>query len=122
MPTGVDYETEDLLIRHVKGITIARVRYPTLNGMVEVSRMTDELVKLVDDGVLQLMFDCKYVKFAGSAALGMLILLQKKLAKLGGKMVISHSENIADLLKVSRMASLFQLASDPKQAMAFFGK
>lgn len=118
---ALDYETEDLLIRQVKGITIARVRYPTLNGMVEIIRMTDELNKLIDTGVRKLIFDCKYVRFAGSAALGMLLAVQKRLVSNGGKLVISHSENLDELLRVSRTAKLFKLADDPKEAFGMFG-
>jgi anti-anti-sigma regulatory factor len=64
------------------------------------------------------VFDFKYVRHASSAALGLLIALQKKMDTNGGKMILSHSENIRDLLHVSRTSSLFRLADDPKSAFA----
>jgi anti-anti-sigma factor len=114
----MDYETPDLLVREVKGVTIVRLKNANLTGMLEIQHVSSELDQLIEKGVRKLVFDFKYVKHAGSAALGMLIMLQKKMDKLSGKMVLSHSENIADLLKVSRTASLFTLASDPKAAFA----
>ena len=120
-PSSGDYATEDLIVRTVgSGVTIARVRYPTLNGMIEIVRMTEELTKLIDGGHCKIVFDCKYVRHAGSAALGMLISIQKKLQKAGGKLVISHSENLGPLLKVSRTESLFTLTPDPRTAVKLF--
>jgi anti-sigma B factor antagonist len=115
-----DYETPDLVVREVNGVTIVRLKNPNLTGMLEIQHVTSELDQLVEKGVRKLVFDFKYVRHVGSAALGMLIALQKKMDALGGKMVLSHSENIAELLKVSRTASLFKLAGDPKAAFAMF--
>jgi hypothetical protein len=76
----MDYETADLVVREVKGVTIVRLKNANLTGM--------------------------------------LISLQKKMDANGGKMILSHSENIRDLLHVSRTAGLFKLANDPKAAFA----
>jgi anti-anti-sigma factor len=114
----MDYETPDLLVREVKGVTIVRLKNANLTGVLEIQHVTSELDQLLDRGVRKLVVDFKYVRHIGSAALGLLIALQKKMDKLGGKLILSHSENIADLLHVSRTASLFKLASDPKAAFA----
>jgi anti-anti-sigma factor len=114
----MDYETPDLVVREVKGITIVRLKNANLTGVLEIQHVTSEFDQLLDRGVRKLVFDFKYVKHVGSAALGMMIALQKKIDRLGGKLVLSHSENIAELLNVSRTASLFKLASDPKSAFA----
>ncbi len=114
----MDYETPDLVVREVKGITIVRLKNANLTGMLEIQHITSELDQLIDKGVRKLVFDFKYVKHAGSAALGLLIAMQKKMDARGGKLVLSHSEKIHDLLHVSRTAGLFKLASDPKAAFA----
>jgi anti-anti-sigma factor len=114
----MDYETSELLVREVKGITIVRLKNANLTGMLEIQHITAEVNQMLDRGVRKLVFDFKYVKHAGSAALGLLIALQKKMDKLGGIMILSHAENIADLLKVSRTSSLFKQASDPKAAFS----
>jgi anti-anti-sigma factor len=114
----VDYETADLVVREVKGVTIVRLKNANLTGVLEIQHITSELDRLIEKGVRRLVFDFKYVRHAGSSALGLLIALQKKMDAKGGKMVLSHSENIHDLLHVSRTASLFKLANDPKAAFA----
>jgi anti-anti-sigma factor len=114
----MDYETADLVVREVKGVTIVRLKNANLTGMLEIQHITSEMDQLVAGGVRKLVFDFKYVRHASSAALGLLISLQKKMDANGGKMILSHSENIRDLLHVSRTAGLFKLANDPKAAFA----
>jgi anti-anti-sigma factor len=116
----MDYETPDLVVREVNGVTIVRLKNSNLTGMLEIQHITSEFDQIIARGVRKLVFDFKYVRHAGSAALGLLIALQKKMDRLGGKMVISHSENIADLLTVSKTTSLFKCASDPKSAFTMF--
>ncbi len=116
----MDYETPDVVVRDVDGVTIVRMRNSNLTGMIEIQHITAEVDQILAGGSRKLIFDFKYVRFAGSAALGMLIAVQKKMDALGGKMVLSHSENIAELLKVSRTANLFRLAADPKAAFKMF--
>jgi anti-anti-sigma factor len=116
----MDYETADLLVRNVEGVTIVRVRYPNLDGLMEIQRITAELDTLLARGVRKLVFDFKYVKHAGSAALGLLIALQRKMDARGGTLILSHAERIEELLKVSRTASLFKRAADPRAAFKLF--
>jgi anti-anti-sigma factor len=112
----MDYETPDLAVRDVDGVTIARLRHANLTGAVDIQRITTELEQIIQRGTRKLVIDFKYVRYAGSAALGMLIMIQKRMAALGGTVVLSHSEHIAELLTVSRTASLFKLAPDPRAA------
>ena len=118
----MDYETDDLLVREMKGVTIARIRNANLDGMMEIQRIKAELEQILQRGVRKLVIDFKYVKFAGSAALGFLISTEKKMKELGGTMVVSHAENIDELLRVSHTAKLFKLAGDPREAFkTYFG-
>jgi anti-anti-sigma factor len=121
MAHATDYETADLLVRNVQGVTIVRVRYPNLDGLIEIQRITAELDALLARGVRKLVFDFKYVKHAGSASLGLLIALQKKMDARGGTLVLSHAERVEELLSVSRTASLFKRAPDPRAAFKMFG-
>ncbi|HSV16070.1 MAG TPA: STAS domain-containing protein [Tepidisphaeraceae bacterium] len=120
MPPVADYETNDLLVRQVEGVTIVRVRYPNLDGLLEIQRITAELDALLARGVRKLVFDFKYVTHAGSAALGLLIALQRKIDARGGTLVLSHAERVEELLTVSRTASLFKRAPDPRAAFKMF--
>jgi anti-anti-sigma regulatory factor len=116
----MDYETPDLVVREVDGVTIVRLRNANLTGMLEIQHITFELNQLLDRGVRKLIFDFKYVRHASSASLGLLIALQKRMDSLGGTLVLSHAENIEELLSVSRTSKLFKQAKDPKAAFAMF--
>jgi len=116
----MDYETPDMVVREVENVTIARIRYANLTDIFQIQRMTAELERLMDTGVRKLIIDFKYVRHAGSASLGMLIQLQKKMKGLGGSMILSHAENIDELLSVSRTKPMFKLATDPKSAFKLF--
>ena len=116
----MDYETPDVLVREVDDVTIVRLRNANLTGTPELTRIAAEVDRLIDQGAMRLMLDFKYVKHTGSAALGLLIRLQKRMNLAGGKMVLSHSEQIAELLRVSHTASLFKLAADPKEGFKLF--
>ncbi len=116
----MDYETPDLLVREVDGITIVRLRNENMTGTQELAHIAAEVDGLIDRGATKLVVDFKYVRLVGSAALGLLIKLQKRMNLAGGKMVLSHSERIAELLRVSRTAGLFTLAADPREARKLF--
>jgi anti-anti-sigma factor len=117
----MDYETPELAVREVDDVTIARLREAHLTGTAEIQHVAAELDTILARGKRKLVVDFKYVRFIGSAALGMLISVQKKADKAGVKMILSHSENIAELLKVSHTGSLFKLAADPRAAFKMFG-
>ena len=116
----MDYETPDVLVREVDGVTIVRLRNENMTGTQELHHIAAEIDGLMDRGATKLVIDFKYVRLVGSAALGLLIRLQKRMNLAGGTMVLSHPEHIAELLKVSRTAGLFKLAADPKAAFKLF--
>lgn len=113
-------EDNDLVVRTHGDITIARIKMENLSGVLDIERVTNELKRIVDGGVFKLVVDLKYTKFFSSAALGMLIEVAMKLNRIGGKLVISHPEHIAPLLKMTRTDQLFQVADDPTAAVKLF--
>jgi anti-anti-sigma factor len=116
----MEYETEDYKVRDFEGVTVVRLKHANLTGLLEVNRLGDELKRLIGGGVRKLVVDFKHVNHAGSAALGLLIALNKKMKEAGGTLVISHTEKLEELLRISRTASLFKLAPDPKAAAKMF--
>jgi anti-anti-sigma factor len=116
----MDYETPDVLVREVDGVTIVRLRHENLTDAHELHRIAAEVDGLIDRGASKLMLDFKYAKFVGSAALGLLIRLQKRMNLAGGRMVLSHSEHLTELLRVTNTAGLFRLAADPKAGFKLF--
>src|SRR3954464_15708247 len=114
----MDYETPDMLVRVQDHVTIVRLRAANLTSTGDISRLTSSLEHLLSEGARRLIIDFKLVRHVGSSALGMLLALQMKLKGLGGRMVLSHPEHIAELLHVSKTAKLFELAADSKAALA----
>lgn len=116
----MEYETEDYKVRDFDGVTVVRLKHANLTGLLEVNRLGEELKALIDGGVRRLVIDFKHVDHCGSAGLGLLIALNRKVQEAKGRMVLSHPEKIEELLRISKTASLFTLAADPKAAVAMF--
>jgi anti-anti-sigma factor len=116
----MEYETQDYKVRNFEGVTVVRLKHANLTGLLEVNRLGDELKHLIAGGVRKLVVDFKHVNHAGSAALGLLLALNKRMNETGGTLVISHTEKLEELLRISRTASLFKRAPDPKTALSLF--
>ena len=116
----MEYETEDYKVRDFDGVTVVRLKHPNLTGVLEVTRIGEELKAMVDGGVRKLVIDFKHVQHCGSAALGLLIAINQKMKESKGRLVLSHPENIEELLRISKTASLFKVAADPKVAVTMF--
>ena len=112
----MEYETSDLLVRVQDQVTMVRFRAESLTSTVEVARISEALEGIVEDGARRLVLDFKNVRNAGSAALGMMISVQKKLKAMDGKMAVSHPENIESLLRISQTGRLFNLFPDSREA------
>lgn len=117
----MDYETDDYKVRQYKDVTVVRFKTPNLTGVLEINRINEEIKAMVEGGKVRKLVICfKHVEHAGSAALGMLIGLNKRLKELKGKLIVSHPEQIEELLRVSKTNSMFTLAPDPKEALEMF--
>jgi uncharacterized protein YjbK len=92
----MEYETEDYKVRDFEGVTVVRLKNPNLTGLLEVTRIGEELKALIDGGVRKLVMDFKHVKHCGSSALGLLIAIDRKMRQAKGLMVLSHPENLEE--------------------------
>jgi anti-anti-sigma factor len=116
----MDFENDEYKVRIMDGVTVVRLKNPNLTGILEVNRIGEEIKAMIDGGVKKLVVDFKHVQHCGSAGLGLLIALNKRMQTAGGKLVVSHPENIEELLRVSKTTSLFTIAADPKVALDMF--
>jgi anti-anti-sigma factor len=116
----MEYETEDYKVREYDGVTVVRLKNANLTGVLEVTRIGEELCAMIDNGIRKLVLDFKHVEHCGSSGLGLLISLNKQMQGAGGKLVLSHSEAIEELLRLSKTHVLFKIASDPKAAVLMF--
>jgi anti-anti-sigma factor len=120
MPPEVQshYSARDFVMRRYDGVTVVRFISEHLVGGQDLDRVTTEIQNLIDAGARKLVLDFKHVRYINSATLGMLIAVHAKLNDLRGRLVLSHPENIAELLRISRMEKLFPTAENPKLAVA----
>ena len=114
------FENNHYLVRQLDDVTIVRLKDQNLTGSLEMMQISEQLNRMVEGGTRKLVLDLKHVRFCGSAGLGMLIGLNRKLKAAGGQFVLSHTEHIDQLLEISWTAKLFKIAADPKQAVTMF--
>ena len=111
---------DDYIFREDAGVTIVRLETQSLLGILDVNRVGGELTALVAGGVNKLVVDLKHVKYAGSAALGMLLALSSEVQSRGGKLVLCGTQHLDPLLKVTRARGMFEIAEDRHAAMKLF--
>ena len=117
----MDYETDDYKVRAMGTVTVVRLKQAHLTSVLDVNRISDEIKAMIDNkGVRKLVICFKHVEHCGSAGLGMLLAVNKHIKEKGGRLVVSHPENLEELLRISKTASLFKLADDPKAALHLF--
>ena len=109
-------KADDLTIRERDGVTIVRFNNESLLGH-DVEHLRERILALIEGGVRRLVLDFKHVRYAGSAALGMALSLSKSIQRGGGKLVLSHTEFIEPLLKVTHARALFTITPDSKSAV-----
>jgi anti-anti-sigma factor len=108
----------DLSVLEIDGVTVATIEIEGLMGVLEVNQLMAQLEALVNDGVTRLVLDFEKVRYAGSAALGMLMALHKRLEKSGGMLILTNTQPIAALLKVAKTQAVFKVAKDLNAAVA----
>jgi len=107
-------------MRDDAGVTYLRLEAQSLLGILDVNRVGGELIALIQGGVKNLILDMKYVDYAGSAALGMLLQLSSEIQSRGGKLVLCGTAQLDQLLKVTRSRGMFQIAGSREEARALF--
>jgi anti-anti-sigma factor len=114
------YRAHEFIMRQYDGVTVVRFTTEHLVGGQDLDRVTGQIRDLIDAGVRRLVLDFKHVRYINSATLSMLLAVHAKLDEVNGKLVLSHPENIAELLRVSKMEKLFPTAENPKLALTMF--
>lgn len=112
---------DDLTVRERDGVTIVRFNLESLLGH-DTDHLTDRIRTMIDGGVRRLVLDFKHVRYAGSAALGMVLSLSKAIEAAGGRMALSHTEYFDPLLKVTHASRLFTITPDSKSAVSLLSE
>jgi anti-anti-sigma factor len=82
-----------------------------LMGGPSSGQLHAETKKLLDDGVRRFIVDMEKVQWINSAGLGILVALYVAITSKGGEMVLLNaSERVVNILRVTKLESIFQLS------------
>jgi anti-sigma B factor antagonist len=108
---------EDYTLRQVEDCLIVRLDVDNLLHVTDVNRIGGKLDALVKDQTNNLVLDLSRIRYAGSAALGMLLSLSKTLQQHGGRLVLCGTQHLDTLFRVSRTVAVFDVAPDADAAV-----
>jgi anti-anti-sigma factor len=113
---------EDYTLREVDGVLVIQVHVNNLLGLAEVNRIGGKLEELLKDPARNMVLDLAKVRYAGSAALGLLLSMSKSLQSRGAKLILCGTQHLDTLFKVSRTVAVFNVAPDVDSAIQMIRK
>ena len=113
---------EDFSLRDVDDVLVIQVNLNNLLGVIEVNRMGGKLDELLKDQPRKVALDLSKVRYAGSAALGLLLSLSKSLQQRGGRLILCGTQHLDTLFKVSRTVAVFEVAPTADAAVQLLQK
>lgn len=106
--------------RESKGITIIELTGNVMGGP-DATSLNEQLHKLIGENKKKVVVDLEEVKFINSSGLGMLIGGLTTLRNSGGEMKLARaSKKIEDLLKMTKLNSVFDIHVSVNEAVAAF--
>ncbi len=109
--------SEDYTLREVDDVLVVEIEADNLLGVNEVNRIGEKLNALIKDKSPLMVMNLAKVRYAGSASLGMLMSLMKKLQDQGGRLILAGTQHLDLLFKVSRIVAMFEVAADVPSAI-----
>ncbi len=90
-------------------------------GGPEAGALNDHINRLIDEQKNNIIIDLARVEWMNSSGLGILIGTVTTLKNNNGKLILVHvSERIANLLKISKLSSVFSIEEDIDRAIQKF--
>jgi anti-sigma B factor antagonist len=106
--------------RESKGITIIELTGNVMGGP-DATSLNEQLHKLIAGNMKKVVVDLEEVKFINSSGLGMLIGGLTTLRNSGGDMKLARaSQKIEDLLKMTKLTTVFDIHQNVNDAVAAF--
>lgn len=116
-PKAPMHEKTIIAIDTREGITVGRITCPAI-GEREAPIIQRDAVGAASGTGHRLVLDFTHVAMMGSLALGMLVTITKECKQKGGVVVLfGLNENLADVLRMSRLDKLLVIAKDEDVAM-----
>ena len=99
------------------GITILALAGKIMGGP-EATEINDEINRLIDENKVKVVIDLKNVEWMNSSGLGILIGAITLLKSNKGKFILIHvSDRIKNLLKITKLNSVFELSDSLDEAI-----
>ncbi|MCB9057188.1 MAG: STAS domain-containing protein [Calditrichae bacterium] len=87
-------------------------------GGPEAGQINEQINNLIDSGKIKIVIDLQNVEWMNSSGLGILIGAITTLKNNGGRMILANvSERIENLLKITKLISVFDIESDVEAAV-----
>ena len=111
-----------LEVTEVGNVTIVRFRSRRITEDIDIQELGSEMFSLVEnDKREKLLLNFATVDFLGSAALGKLITLDRKVKAQGGTMKLSNiGPNIYEVFAITKLNRFFDIREDETDALAAF--
>jgi len=111
-----------LTIRDSDGVTVVQFSDRKILEELSIAEIGEEFAKLIDGrSAMKLLVSFKNVDHLSSAALGMLITLNKRVSEAKGKLRLSDiSPQIYEVFKITRLNRLFDIHDTADAAMSGF--
>ena len=113
---------EDYTLREVDDVLVIQIELNNLLPVIEVNRLGGKFDALLKDRARKIVLDIGKVRYAGSAALGMLLSMSISLKERGGRLILCGTQHLDTLFKVSRTVAVFEVAPDCDAAMQMIRK
>ena len=111
-----------LEVSEVGDVTVVRFRNRRITEDIDIQELGSEMFSLVErDKREKLLLNFTAVDFLGSAALGKLITLDRKVKAQGGTMKLSNiGANIIEVFSITKLDRFFDIKEDEADALAAF--
>ncbi len=115
-------EQSHLTIRRSDTVSIVEFADRKILEEISIAEIGEELALLVDnEPEARILLSFKNVEHLSSAALGMLITLNKKIEQHGGKLVLSDiAPQIYEVFKITQLNKLFSIYETTERALSTF--
>ena len=111
-----------LTVKNSNGVSVVQFSDRKILEEFSISEIGEELAKLVDGSAgIKLLVSFKSVDHLSSAALGMLITLNKRVSEAKGKLRLSDiSPQIYEVFKITRLNKMFDIHDTAEGALSGF--
>jgi len=115
-------ESHSVAVSTIKDVTIAKITTASVLDAVQIERIGEDLCALADNPFIhKIILDADAVTHLSSAALGMLIDVQRRSAATKGQLIIAGLQPaLRKIFKLSNLEKMFTFADDRAGALKMF--